>query len=56
MYDALRSCASDVVRLYGNYKTPCGKNEIVRIRRENLFLEPFARLVERDILRGVLKF
>jgi len=44
MYDALRSYASDMVRPYGNYKTPCGKNEFVCIRRENLFLEPFARL------------
>jgi hypothetical protein len=44
MYDSLRSCASDMVRPYGNYETPCDKNEFVRIRRENLFLEPFARL------------
>jgi len=42
--DALRSYASDMIRPYDNYKTPCGKNEFVLLRRENLFLEHFARL------------
>jgi len=44
MYDVLRAYACDMVRQYGNYKTPCGKNEFMLLRRENLFLEPFARL------------
>jgi hypothetical protein len=37
MYDALRSYASDMVRPYGNCKTPCGKNEFVLLE-EKIYL------------------
>jgi len=43
-----------MVRPYGNYKAPCGK--YVFLRREILFLEPFARLQLNVISYGGLKF